>query len=103
VVPIRPAVGTWDAEELAPWRNAGAGAYFIPLGTLAAGRRQLALEFDGPAEGSARVDDDRMQEVADERLCRDLAKTVEFDASPASAYYLHLESGAATLLRIVFR
>jgi hypothetical protein len=102
-LPLRPATGAWQAEELAPWRNAAAGAYFVPLGTLAAGRRQLQLEFDGPAEGSARIDDERMETIADERLCRDTAKTVEFDAVTGTRYFLHLKSGAATLRRIVFR
>ncbi|RLJ61661.1 hypothetical protein [Sulfurisoma sediminicola] len=102
-VPVRPAVGTWEAEELAPWRNAVAGAYFIPLGSLAAGRRQLQLEFDGPAEGSARIDDERMETVADERLCGDTAKSVAFDAATGTSYFLHLKSGPATLRRIVFR
>jgi hypothetical protein len=103
VVPIRPAVGAWEAEELAPWRNPYAGAYFVPLGKMAAGRRQITFEFDGAAEGSARIDDDRMETVADERLCGDAGKTVAFDAAADIAYFLHLKSGAATLRRIVFR
>lgn len=103
VVPLRPAIGTWQAEELAPWRNAPAGAYFIPLGKFAAGRRQLALEFDGAAEGNARIDDEHMETIADERLCRSDGSTVEFDARADTAYFLHLKSGAATLRRIVFR
>jgi hypothetical protein len=102
-VPVRPATGTWEGGELAPWRNAAAGAYFIPLGPLAAGRRRLDLEFDGRAEGSARIDDDRMETVADERLCGDAARIVEFDAAAGSTYFLHLKSGPATLRRIVFR
>jgi hypothetical protein len=102
-VPIRPATGTWEAAELAPWRNAVAGAWFIPLGTLTAGRRQLRLEFDGATEGSARIDDDRMETVADERLCGDTAKTVEFDASANVPYYLHLKAGSRILRRISFR
>lgn len=102
-VPIRPATGAWEAEELAPWRNALAGAYFIPLGSLAAGRRQLRLEFDAPAEGSARIDDGRMETVGDECLCREAAKSVAFDAATGTSYFLHLKSGTATLRRIVFR
>jgi hypothetical protein len=103
VVPIRPAAGAWEAEELAPWRNPYAGAYFVPLGKLAAGRRQITLEFDGAAAGSARIDDDRMETIADERLCGDAAKIVELDAAADTSYFLHLKSGAATLRRIVFR
>ena len=102
-VPLRPAAGAWEAEELAPWRNARAGAYFIPLGRLAPGWRQLALDFDGPAAGSARIDDDRMETVADERLCSDAATTIEFEAGATTNYFLHLRSGAAALRRIVFR
>ena len=102
-LPIRPAAGTWEAAELAPWRNTIAGAYFIPLGRLAAGRRQLLLEFDGAAEGSARIDDERMDTVADERLCRDGAKTVEFAATAWTGYFLHLKAGTAILRRITFR
>ena len=102
-VPLRPAVGTWEAQELAPWRNARAGAYFIPLGPLAAGQRQLLLEFDRPAEGGVRVDDERMESLADERLCRDTTKLVEFAATAETPYYLHLRSGPATLSRITFR
>jgi len=101
-VPLRPAVGTWEAEELAPWRNARAGAYFIPLGRLAEGPRQIALEFDRPAEGGARIDDDQLETVADERFCRDTASRLELDADPAKTYFLHLKSGAAVLSRIVF-
>jgi hypothetical protein len=41
-----------------PWRNTRAGAYFIPLGQHAAGRRRLSFEFDRPAERSAQIDDD---------------------------------------------
>jgi len=102
-VPLRPATGSWEAEELAPWRNARADAYFIPLGRLVAGRRQIVLGFDRPAEGSARIDDERMEIVADERLCRDMTKTVELDATATATYFLHLKSGAAILSRIAFR
>lgn len=103
VVPIRQATGAWEAAELAPWRNALAGAYFVPLGPLATGRRQLRLEFNGAAEGSARIDDDRMETAADELLCGDTAKTVEFDATANTRYFLHLKAGEALLLRISFR
>lgn len=102
MVPLRPATGSWEAAELAPWRNSRAGAYFIPLGRLAAGRRQLFLEFDRPAEGSAQIDDDRMQTVADERLCRDMTKTLALDATTTTTYFLHLKSGSAILSRIAF-
>jgi hypothetical protein len=102
-VPIRPAAGTWQAEELAPWRNAFAGAYFIPLCKLAAGRHLIRLEFDGAADGHARIDDDRMDVVAEERLCRDGAKTIELDVAKAVEHFLHLKSGSATLRRIEFR
>ncbi|MDP2824861.1 MAG: hypothetical protein Q8O52_19535 [Sulfuritalea sp.] len=102
-VPMRPATGVWEAAELAPWRNALAGAWFIPLGPLAAGRRQLRLEFDGAAEGSVRIDDDRMETAADERLCGDTAKTVGFDATANTGYFLHLKAGAGILRRITFR
>lgn len=103
VVPIRPARGTWLAEELAPWHNPQAGAYFIPLGKLAAGRQQIHLEFDRAADGHARVDTDRMEIVADERLCRDGSKTIEIDASGDIEHFLHLKSGQAVLRRIEFR
>jgi hypothetical protein len=102
-VPIRPATGAWEAAELAPWRNAQAGAWFIPLGRLAAGRRQLRLEFDGTADGEARIDDNRMEAVADERLCGDTAKTVAFDATAGTTYFLHLKAGTGILRRITFR
>ncbi|MDP2822905.1 MAG: hypothetical protein Q8O52_09545 [Sulfuritalea sp.] len=102
-VPMRPATGVWEAAELAPWRNAFAGAYFIPLGRLAAGRRQLRLEFDGAAEGSARIDDEHMETAADERLCGDTAKTVQFDATASASYFLHLKAGTGILRRIGFR
>lgn len=67
------------------------------------GQRQLRLEFDGAAEGSARIDDERMETVADERLCRDSAKTVEFAATAWTGYFLHLKAGTAILRRITFR
>lgn len=102
-VPIRPATGAWEAAELAPWRNAPAGAYFIPLGPLTAGRRQLQLEFDSAAEGNARIDDDRTETVADERLCGDTAKTLAFDATASTTYFLHLKAGTGILRRITFR
>jgi hypothetical protein len=103
VVPLWRAVGAWEAGELAPWRNDRAGAYFIPLGTFPPGRRQIVLELDRPADGSARIDDERMEEVAEERLCRDATMTVEFDATPEVAYYLHLKAGPSTLSRLLFR
>ncbi|MCX7155688.1 MAG: hypothetical protein NTW45_04500 [Rhodocyclales bacterium] len=103
VAPIRPATGTWEAAELAPWRNAQAGAYFIPLGTLAAGPRQLLLEFDGTAEGNARIDNDRTETVVDERLCADATKTIGFEASANAIYFLHLKAGTGILHRITFR
>jgi hypothetical protein len=96
-------MGTWEAEELAPWRNARAGAYFIPLGQLGTGRRQLVLEFDRLADGNARIDDDRLEMAVDERLCRELTKTVELEAAAEASYFLHLKSGAAILSRIRFR
>ena len=95
-------MGTWEAEELAPWRNARAGAYFIPLGPLAAGQRAILLEFDRPAEGSARIDDERMEPFAEKRLCRDTTKLVEFAATAATPYYMHLRLGPALLSRITF-
>lgn len=103
VVPIRPARGTWLAEELAPWHNLQAGAYFIPLGKLAAGRQQIHLEFDRAADGHVRIDTDRMEIVADERLCRDGSITIEVDASGDIEHFLHLKSGQAILRRIEFR
>jgi hypothetical protein len=103
VVPLRPATGGWEATELALWRNARAGAYFIPLGRLSAGRRQIILEFDRSAEGNAQIDDERMEIVADERLCRDMTKTLELDATASATYFLYLKSGAAILSRIAFR
>ena len=75
----------------------------IPLGRLGAGRRQIVLGLDRPAEGSARIDDERREIVADERLCRDMTKTVELDATATASYFLHLKSGAAILSRIAFR
>ena len=101
--PIRPAAGIREAAELAPWRNAMAGAYFIPLGRLVAGRRQLRLEFDGAADGSARIDDDRTETVADERLGNDTVKAVEFDAGANTSYFLHLKVDAGVLRRITVR
>jgi hypothetical protein len=103
MVPLRPATGSWEASELAPWRNARAAAYFIPLGRLAAGRRQIVLEFDRPGEGNAKIDDESMEIAADERLCRDMSKTVELDATATATYFLHLKSGTAILSRIAFR
>jgi hypothetical protein len=99
----RPATGVWEATELALWRNAQAGAYFIPLGPLTAGRRQLVLEFDGAAEGNARIDNGRTETQADERLCGDTAKTVAFDATAGTTYFLHLKAGTGILRRITFR
>jgi hypothetical protein len=101
--PIRPAAGIWEAEQLMPWRNVRAGAYFIPLGPLNAGRRQLQMEFNGAAEGNARIDDDRMETIVDERLCGDTAKTIGFDAAASTNYFLHLKTGTGILRRITFR
>lgn len=103
VVPIRAATGTWQAEELAPWRNSFIGAYFIPLGKLATGRYRIHLEFNGNADGYVRVDDDRMETVADERLCRDSSKTIDVDVAEAANHFIHLKSGTATLESIEFR
>jgi len=103
VVPIRPATGTWQAEELAPWRNEFAGAYFIPLGKLSAGRQQIHLEFEGNADGYARIDTDRMEVVADERLCSNRGITIDIDAAGDIEHFLHLKAGKATLKRIEFR
>lgn len=103
VVPLRPAVGSWEPVELSPWHNARAGAYFIPLGRLPPGRRRVILEFDHPADGFAHIDDELMAIVADERLCRDQAKTLELDASADTSYYLHIKAGTSVLSGITFR
>ena len=44
-----------------------------------------------------------MQTVADERLCHDMTKTVELDATATATYFLQLKSGTAILSRIAFR
>jgi hypothetical protein len=102
-VPIRPAAGSWHSAELEPWHNPQAGAYFIPLGKLPSGRQQIHLVFDGPADGHARIDTDRMDIVADERLCHDNTRTIELDAAGDIEHFLHMKSGKAMLRRIDFR
>jgi hypothetical protein len=94
-LPVRAAKGVWPGEELAVWRNPLAGAYFIPLGILGAGHHGIVLEFGEPADGDARLVDDRMETSNEERLCRDTRKTIELEGQPARFYYLHLKSRMA--------
>lgn len=97
----RAPQGVWPGEELAIWRNSLAGAYFIPLGTLGAGRHTIVLEFGEPADGDARIVDDRMATLSEERLCRDARKTLTLEGQPERLYYLHVKS-RAILRRIEF-
>lgn len=94
-LPVRAAKGVWPGEELAAWRNTLAGAYFIPLGILGAGHHGIVLEFGEPADGEARLVNDRMETLSEERLCRDKRKTIELVGQPERFYYLHLKSRMA--------
>ncbi|MDK9724257.1 MAG: hypothetical protein OEL88_05155 [Sterolibacteriaceae bacterium MAG5] len=84
----------WTAEDIAPWRDTHFGTYFIPLGELGTGQRRLEFEFDGPATGSARLADERMDTAAEERFSRGSEPAMVLTAVAGMRYYLHLQTEA---------
>lgn len=97
-----PARSDWTGPEIASWRDPESGVYFIPLGEIGAGERRLELEFDGPAEGDARLADEQMDTVAEERFSCSSVKAVALTATAGTRYYLHLHT-KATLRRLHIR
>ncbi|MBP8168917.1 MAG: hypothetical protein KAX99_04560 [Azonexus sp.] len=81
----------WTAADLAAWRNLQAGAYFIPLGNIPAGKYRLRLSFNSPAQGRLKITDQRFEPVADEALCPESMQEVVFTVS-TNPHYLTLHS-----------
>ena len=63
-----PPDGCWSAEVLRPWRNVQQGGYFIPLGTLSAGRHEARITFVTAGQGRLKITNERFDLVAEEFL-----------------------------------
>ncbi len=55
-------------DELAIWRNAQEGGYFIPLGAPGKGEYQLRVEFSVPGSGKLKLTDARFEPLVEENL-----------------------------------
>lgn len=88
-----PADGIWSAPDLSAWRNSRQGGYFVPLGTLQAGRYRLHLSLSGSLSGRFKITDERFEPVLDEAFCPGNTQEVVF-ASTGGRLYLTLHTAA---------
>lgn len=94
-----PANGVWDAEMLRQWRSPEGEGYFIPLGKIREGVYHLGLRFDGKAEASVRITNEKFDMLLEEQQCTDQAFELTLPVAAEALYYLHLKS-SATLLEL---
>jgi hypothetical protein len=92
-----PADGVWGVEALRQWRSPDGGSYFIPLGRLRRGAYHLSLRFDGKAEASVRISNEKFDVLLEEQQYTDQAFERTLPVATETLYYLHLKSGATLL------
>lgn len=88
-----PKDGRWRAELLQQLHAAEERAYFIPLGTLAAGRHRFTLTFEQDAVVSAQLVSAKF-EISEQPPAetRDKRIAVVLEADKAGDYYLRLRT-----------
>ena len=89
-----PANGVWDVEALRQWRSPDGDGYFIPLGRMRQGVYRLGLRFDGKAEASVRITNEKFDVLLEEQLCKDQACERTLPVAAEALYYLHFKSSA---------
>lgn len=92
-----PANGVWGAEALQQWRSPDGDRYFIPLGRMRRGVYRLGLRFDGEAEASVHITNEKFDMLLEEQLCKDQACDWTLPVAAEALYYLHLKSSATLL------
>lgn len=92
-----PANGIWDAEVLRQWRSPEGEGYFIPLGRMRQGMYHLGLSFDGKAEASVRITNEKFDVLLEEQQCKDVAFNRTLAVTAEALYYLNLKSSATLL------
>ncbi|GAO35513.1 histidinol-phosphate aminotransferase [Sulfuricella sp. T08] len=92
-----PANGVWGAEALRQWRSPDGESYFIPLGKLTGGIYYLGLRFDGKAEASMRITNEKFEVLLEEQQCKDQTFDLTLPVAAEALYYLHLKSYATLL------
>lgn len=92
-----PANSVWGAEELRQWRSPDGDSYFIPLGRMRRGAYRLGLRFDGEAEASVRITNEKFDMLLEEQRCKDQACDWTLPVAAEALYYLHLKSNATLL------
>jgi hypothetical protein len=88
-----PADSSWAAADLKKWHDPRAGAYFVPLGSLPAGRHRLRLTFNTPGQGRLKITDQRFEPVLEEALCPQSSQELSFAAN-GGPHFLTLHSQA---------
>ena len=79
----------WTEADLDPWRNPQEGAYFLPLGEVAAGSYRLQMVFAEPAQARVRITDAGFESMAEATLCAEQPAALSV-VLPAGRYYLTL-------------
>lgn len=92
-----PANGVWCAEALRQWRSPDGDSYFIPLGRMRRGVYHLGLRFDGEAEASVRITNEKFDVLLEEQLCKYQACERILPVAAEALYYLNLKSRAVLL------
>src|SRR5574340_158090 len=89
----------WEADLLRVLRSPAEDAYFVPLGTLPAGRYRAVLQFDGEAELFAQVISGNF-EIVDRPGLRTRKGTVDFVfvAEREGAHYLRVQAAKPAAL-----
>lgn len=88
-----PKDGRWKADLLQQLHAAEEKAYFVPLGTLAAGRHRFTLTFDNDAVVSVQLVSARF-EITEQHPVRTIDKrtVVVLEAEKPGAHYLRLRT-----------
>lgn len=94
-----PKAGGWDRTALASLRGPAGDAYFIPLGTLAAGRYRVHLRFDAAAEACAQVISARFA-IDEYPGLKAVGQGMEFEfaVDDGLPYYLRLQTASPAVL-----
>ncbi len=94
-----PTTGDWSQSTLAQLRGPAGDTYFIPLGTLSAGRYRARLRFDSAAEACAQVISASFDIGEHPGLRTEgAAMAFEFIVTERQAHYLRLQTARPAVL-----
>ena len=94
-----PTTGNWNQSTLAQLRGPAGDTYFIPLGTLSAGRYRARLRFDNAAEACAQVISAGF-DIGEHPGLRTQGGAMEFEfmVTERLAYHLRLQTARPAVL-----